>query len=169
MHTVIRIIVPARTKQEALDAARTEFENICGEGKPFDYFTMFDEEGSAVSGRGRYGSIPSALKASTKAGKKMIADGMESTRLEFIDRMAKIRAGLARFTDDELFSGESTRVPKDIDLYLFRHNCYSAGQYSGPNLWLYDRHGSGIQTPRDLASALDSIDPLWVVPADVHF
>jgi len=41
MHTVIRTIVIAKTKKGALEAARCTFEDLCGEGKSFDYVTYF--------------------------------------------------------------------------------------------------------------------------------
>ena len=113
MHTVIRVIVKAKTKDDALGEARCAFEDLCGEGKSFDYFTMFDEDEPTVSGKARYGSIPAALKVSTKAGAKMVREGMEITRREFNEKLAKIREGLAKYTADELFEGESKRFPKD--------------------------------------------------------
>ena len=103
----------------------------------------------------------------------MVREGMEITRREFNEKLAKIREGLAKYTADELFEGESKRFPKDTDLFLFRHNCYGAGQYSGPDIWLYDRFGGGIQSQRMLDSTLDEKlndgEQFWVVPADVHF
>ena len=48
MHMIIRAVVLAANPNEVLELARSAFESICGDDKPFDYFTMFDEEGSVA-------------------------------------------------------------------------------------------------------------------------
>ena len=172
MHMIIQVILPASNKEEALDMAKPVFDGITGEGKPFDYYQTFDEPGTVVSGKGRYGAVPAVLKVSTKAGMKMVNQGFAATRGEFLHNIARIRKSLIKYTDEQLF-GEGEITNTDLDLTLARHNMYNAGKYDGSSVWQYDQWGSGIRTPRELKSAMNvelkKGESLYVVPADVHF
>jgi hypothetical protein len=177
MHMVIRAVVLAANPNEALEKARTVFEGITGEDKPFDYFTMFDEDGSEVSGKGRYGDVKPVLRIATKAGKAMLDEGMEATKRDFVDALANIKAGLARYTPEELFEefSQQPNTDKDLSLSIFKHYCYQAGRYNGGSIWLYDSGGSGIRSQRDLDRLLDNYgtpipagEEFYIVPADVH-
>lgn len=174
MHMVIRIIVPANSKESALDKAKSILEDMSGEGKDFDYYQTFDTEGTPCSGKGRYGAVPAVLKVKTKAGLAMVADGLDATKREFMDNLARIRAGLQKHTDEEIFNESNASGEPDTDLFLVRHAMYNAGKYGGSSCWLYDQYGSGIRHQKDLDRALETKgiatdEELYVVPADVHF
>ena len=177
MHMVIQAIVVATSKDAALNKARTVFEGLTGDGNPFDYYTMFDEEGSVVSGKGRYGNIPPVLKVNTKAGKAMIAWGFKATKDEFLKHMKRIRAGVTAWTDEAIMEElDIPGIPIEDTPYLVRHSMNCAGRYEGPSIWQYDQDGSGIRTQHTLDKVLDNYgDPLkkgealYVVPADVHY
>lgn len=171
---IIQVILPASNKKEALDMAKPVFDGIAGEGKPFDYYQTFDEPGTQVSGKGRYGAVPAVLMVKSKAGKKMVTDGFNATKRYFMENLARVRKALVCYTDEQLFGeGGQITTSADIDLTLARHNMYNAGKYDGSSVFQYDQWGSGIRTPRELKNAMDvKLKPgekLYVVPADVHF
>ena len=174
MHMVIRVIVPADTKKEALSEAETIFEGLCGDGKDFDYYEMFNTPGTTVSGKGRYGHIPAALEVSSPGGQKMVEEGMQAMERDFERNLERMRACINRYTPKELFEGRQEGVQQvDLELDMFRHSCFKAGEYSGSSVWLYDYQGSSIRNRHDLENALrytsEGGKKLWVVPADVHF
>jgi hypothetical protein len=177
MHMIIQVITPASSKEEALDSAKCVFDGITGEGKPFDYYTTFDEEGSAVSGKGRYGNVPAVLKVKTKAGKAMVAEGFAATKEEFLSHMTRVREALKKYSDEEIFEEKTTRsIPKEESTFLFlvRHEMYNVGKYDGSSVWQYDQNGSGIRSRKDLDGALDpnNLKPgedYNVLPAAVQF
>jgi hypothetical protein len=175
MHMVIRAIVYADDEEEALERAREIFERLTENSRPFDYFKMFDEPGSSVSGRGRWGELPACVEASSKEGKKLIKEGMKYTRDEFMRDVKIVRKALKDRTDLQLFN---SRYDKEMVRYRF----YCLGQDKGASVWLYDNDGEGIQEGSHLRDVLSKWKTLhkgkenpylfkrvWVVPADVHF
>lgn len=170
MHTVIYAIVPATDKKEALGEAKTVFERLTENQNPFDYYSMFNTEGSQVSGKGRWGNIPAALSCDTPAGKKMVEKAWKFQHDSFIESIQKIRKILDNFNDEEIFSGEMFKTAADIGETptMFRYRCHCLGQYEGSDIWLYDSEGSGITDKSYLDTILKEKN-MWIVPADVHF
>lgn len=171
MHMVIRAIVYAHNEKEALDKARGIFENLCGQrGQLFDYFVLFDED-SPMSGKNRWGNLPAVARANSPEGKKLIDDGMQYTRDEFMRNMAQIREALLVLSDEELFTGElgpSAIAARAFDNankgreFLFtydpgmvRHFMGKVGEYLGPSVYLYGDDGDGIRTPEHLGNVLN--------------
>ena len=166
MHMVIRAIVHALTDKAALSEAQEVFEELCNSGI-FDYYTTFETAESKVSG----GNLPAVVRADSKAGRKLIEEGMNSTKSDFLRRIEVIKNAVNDFSAEELFEME------DDDFYSFsikkyggglRYNAYNIGRYRGHPIWLYDSDGEGIHTPGHLKRALKDKD-IWVVLADVHF
>ncbi len=196
MHQIIRAIVYAKNKEEALEKAKEIFENLCGEnGQPFDYFTTFDEEGSSVSGRGRWGTITPVTLATSKQGKKLIDDGMKYTKNKFMESIEKVRDTIKEFTNQELFEEEiqdtKTKVVQRLSgdkggygLSMFRYFCGCVGEYRGSNIYLYDNDGEGIRKENHLKDVLSKWRGIYedagkknpnkdlkifLIPADVHY
>ena len=177
MHMIIRALVYAKNRKEALEAGRAIFERLTQVGGVFDYFVTFDEEGSVVSGKGRWGNLPAASLVTSKMGQKLIGDGMKWTKGGFVRSLQTLRKVLGEKTDEEIFEDER-------DDSLFRYHCHCAGQYLGSEIYLYDNDGSGIRKPKHLEDVLNKWECLhgkegeknpykdlgiYVVPADVHF
>lgn len=178
-HQIISAIVKAENETEALEKGKEIFENLCGEGNPFDYYTTFEGEGTVVSGKGRFGDVPAVMNVDSEEGKKWIDKFMGITKKEFNDNLQKIRKVLEHYSDDDIFEGEvqsdTSKVveklckTKDIDLYSARYFMYCCGRYSGYNIWLYNDEGEGIRNKRDLGYMVDGNDKnKYIIPADVH-
>lgn len=187
---VIRVLVFAEDEEEALDEAKGVYENLCGEDCPFDYYTTFDEDGYGVSGKDRWGEMPPAVKVCGDLGSpkcdqcserfkcyttqmnEMIEEAMQKTKQEFLEHLGYIKKYLTTHNDDQLFEEDD-----------FKYHCHSAGQYQGPNVWLYDQDGEGIRDHEHLRNVLskwacnnegepspDYKDKnVYIVPADVHY
>lgn len=170
MHMVIRAVVPATTSQEALECARGVFDGLVENGHPFDYYTMFNEDGTSVSGQGRYGELPAVSDITSTEGKELLENGMEANKREFLDHLAKLRKMLVH-TDSELFECDDTLGSLDGPAW-FRYTAHHIGQYVGSSIWLYDQYGSGIRNPKELEEVLHQAEHeqkrVWIVPADVH-
>lgn len=177
MHMIIRAVVYAASYKEALEKGKVIFKRLTEEGAPFDYFVTFDEEGSVVSGKGRWGNLPAVSLVTSRMGQKLIRNGMKWTKESFIRSLQTLRKVLGEKTDEEIFEDE-------LDDAMFRYRCYNAGQYEGSEIYLYDNDGSGIRTPKHLEDTLNKWQCLYeeqgkkspykdlgvyVVPADVHF
>jgi len=185
MHQIIRVLVFANDKEEALSNAGEVLDNLCENNRVFDYYSLFtDEDSTEVSGKGRWGDLPEAVLASSKEGKKLIEDGINYTKKEFIDNLKKIKRMIKKFSMEDLFNERSNKSTKNdkFDLSMFKHWLYLAGMYQGTAIWLYDQNGDGIKDAGYLKNVLDKwecnydkneknpdIDKdVWVVPADVH-
>ena len=168
MHMVIRAIVYAKDKEEALENAEHIFGKLVGTSRPFDYYTMFrdGDDKYGVSGRSRWKDIPAVAKATSKEGTSLIENGMKYTVDAFNGALDQIK-GYIR--DD------------DTENSMFRYYCYVIGQYEGPDVFLYDQDGEGIRDRKHLENVLNkwagaSISSskeyeklkIFVVPADVH-
>jgi len=176
MHMIIRNIVYAKNKVEALQKAKENMDYMVGDSgnEPFDYYVTFNHEGTPVSGKGRWGrGIPSVIKVDTSVGKKLIKEGWDWTKSTFRKNIDKVTT-LIKDTDNVMDLMEDS---------TFR--CYSnwIGQYSGSEVWLYDGDGSGITNKTHLKNVLKKWsclyedegkpnpyinDNIYVVPADVH-
>ncbi|QIB75316.1 hypothetical protein G3I44_14085 [Halogeometricum borinquense] len=173
MHMIIRALVPAGSREEALSNAQTVFEKLVQSGD-FDYYVTFDhEEGEhTVAGRDRWGDVPAAVRADTDEGRELIEEGWDATASNFEKNMKAVRWGIENLTDEQVReeSLDGVEVPDDLDFApgFVRHYMFRAGSYSGPDVYLYSEYGEGIRRRNHLDNVLEG-NQLWVVPADVHF
>jgi hypothetical protein len=135
MHYNVGILVYAYNEIEARSIGLETFEQKqVGDGSGnFDYCTATQ-----------------VLKADTPEWKKEIKERVEWTRDNFLEALKNIRKCLARFTDKKLY--EQDYPPKGLP--DFRYNCYKAGKFSGPGVYLYDQDGEGIRDPEHLQDVL---------------
>jgi hypothetical protein len=144
MHFTIAAIVYAKDEKAAAKQAEKVFGYLsCKEcGRPFDYWTI---EGNPVL-------------AGSKEGQKAIEECMKWTKAEFMMNLGRLRAALAKQTDEQVYS-------------------------KGPDIYLYDNDAEGIREPGHLKNALekwpsldgketrerlDKAGDVWVVTADAH-
>ena len=164
MHQIIHAIVDAQTEDDALAVARgSVFDRLvgatvesCGE---FDYYVTFDEEGTGVAGKARWGDLPIAARLNSDDGCELLARGWSATKQEFERNLAEVREALTSHSDSEIMNDED----------FVRHHCRNLGAYAGPPVHLYDRAGSGIRTFEDFVWAYEDLEEPWIVPADVHY
>lgn len=103
MHMVIRALVFAKEKDEALEKAKKIFSSLCGEdGQPFDYYSTFDDSYAV----GRWGKLPICVKATSKTGKKFIKEGIQSTIKEFNRNFQILKQAIEKYSQEELFKDE---------------------------------------------------------------
>lgn len=187
MHQIIRIITYAYSEEEALERAKSVLDdNLVGEEYGmFDYGEFFDNDGSEVSGKGRWGDMPSVVLADSKDGKKFIDEGMKATKDSFIESVKGIRRIIDKYSDEELFEEKrmsikgkildelDTERNNNLGLGYFRYYCRNSGASRGSNIFLYDDDGEGIDTTSHLKKVLNKWGKedkrkVYVVPVDVH-
>ncbi|WP_115864215.1 hypothetical protein [Halorussus litoreus] len=163
MHMVIYTLVEASTQDDALASGKTVFDRLVGAvphaGAVFDYYVTFDEAGTSVAGKARWGELPVAATVVSDEGEELLERGWEATKEEFQRNLDRVREALDERSDEEIMRDED----------LARHAFHQVGAYDGPSVFLYDEHGSGIRHRGQLDRILDESDDLWIVPADVHF
>ena len=171
MHMIIRNIVYATSKREALDKAESNMYHMIGDdgNAPFDYYTTFNTGASSYWGD-KYKPVS---KLTSKEGRKLVCDGWKST-LEEIRRHVK--------AVKKHFIGKS---PVDfLASNNLHHHLSQLGEYRGSSCWLYDDDGEGIKKRSHLNDTLNKWkciyedkgeenpnkdDSIFVVPADIHF
>ncbi len=193
MHQVIKIIVYSDSEAEALSKAKGILnDNLVGEeGQSFDYGTFFDEDDAVMSGKARFGTLPAVVLADSKEGKKLIEDGMKSTKDGFMKNLQKVKEAIKEYTDEELFEEELLDTKKKIlvelngeqkrphEIGFFKHYCDSLSCYKNSNIYLYDNDGEAIDKTSHLKNVLnkwagndwakkDNLK-VYVVPVDVHY
>jgi hypothetical protein len=114
---------------------------------------------------------------------------MESTRSALYDNLARLRDGLSRLSDEDIWMMAPnppglTEPPLYLGVDMLCHFMREAGQYKGHGIFVYNNDGEGIRDPKHLHRALtkwtclyeDRGKPnpyagmdVWVVPSDVHF
>jgi hypothetical protein len=193
MHKVIRIIVFAKTSEEALTKAKELFEKELVP-RPFDYGAFFDDNESTMSGKARWGSLPAVARADSNEGKQLIQDGIDATKRDFQDNITCIREVLSLYSDEEIWHQEildknkkmlevieeDDKRNKLFNLRMFKHFCFKLGDYYDG--WLYGNDGELINDEEHLKNVLDKWktlyeakkkDPykgldVWVIPVDIH-
>jgi hypothetical protein len=164
MHQIIHAIVDAQSRDDTLGVARgSVFDRLVGatidSSATFDYYVTFDEEGTHIAGKGRWGELPIAARLDADEGCELLKRGRNSTKVEFERNLTKVRDALASLSDEEIMN----------DNDLIRHRCRRLGVHSGPSVYLYDSSGHGIRTFEDFVWAYEDLDKPWIVPADVHY
>ena len=112
MHVLIRVLVYAKSPEEALGKARGILDKMVKSNR-FSYYVTFDEDEPSF-GKNRWGPLPVAVRADSPEGKKLIDEGMELTWTTFKTFMGKTRRYLEIYSDEELFEGK----PKKMKRYL---------------------------------------------------
>ena len=165
MHMIIRNIVYANSKKEALSVAKENFKNLCKGQRIFDYYDMFDDGGSAYWGD----RCPEISLLNKPEGRKMIVDGWKATLRDMREHLREIK---------KLTEGKKvTEVMRDIRKDWLQYRYHSVGEYYGSSVWLYDHDAEGIKDRRHLDNALNKWNnnteykgmKVYVVPADVHY
>lgn len=166
MHMVIRAVVFATGRMEALAVAKKVF-NYLVEERAFDRYTTFETDGTQMSGAGRWGKMRYAARVSSPEGKKMLNEGFRNTKKAFAKNITRIRKHINKPIPD-LLEGKADD--------MFKHYLYLAGQYKGDSIWLYDHDGEGIRDTTHLNNVLKRWNSpvyadkeVWIVPADVHY
>ena len=187
MHMVIRAIVYAKTKAEALEKAKATLDQLSGDnGQPFDYYRTFDGPGTRVSGRGRYGNLTACELVTSPNGQALVEEGMQATCEEFQKNLTIIRAAVAGASDEQIREEQLPEIPEILPELrsMIRYYFNKVGEYQGSSIWLYSEEGEGIRSRAQLGDVLSMFrvlyddqgkrnphaeDLVWVVPADVHF
>lgn len=182
MHSLIRMIVYADTKEQALEIAKENGLKLC-ERNYFDSYSCFDND-FAIS---RWGKMIPVVKADSKIGKKLIKEGMKYTKNKLMEHLKFIRELLNKYSDEEIIEQEVTDVRKKIlaglsdegmkkeqsELLMVTYNFNCFGQYSGGGIFVYDADAEGIRTQAELRKVLECYNRskkiVWVVPMDTHF
>ena len=175
MHKVIRIIVYANSKEEALERAKETLEQyLVGEEKPFDYYTTFDipKKSAPMSGRARWGNLPPAVKLMSKKGIELLDKAWEWTVEEFKEHLEElIKIGKECNWD----------FRKLMEDNWFKYHALCLGEEKGWGVWVFDEDGNGIKSLEHLKnviekwkSVLGEENPykdkeVWIVPVDVHY
>ena len=163
MHIVIYTLVEASTRDDAVATGKAVFDRLVGAnphaGAVFDYFVTFDQEGTTVAGKARWGDLPVAARVNSDEGQDLLERGWEATKKEFERNLDRVKEALDELSDEEIMRDED----------LARHAFHQVGAYDGPSIFLYDEHGCGIRHRSQLDRIVGESDDLWVVPADVHF
>ena len=178
MHMMIRALVYADKKEDAVQQAHSVFEMLTDGQYPFDYYQLFDDSDDWGSAKNRWDESPIAVKHSTKKGKELVSEGWKATLDNMRECFDKSKEYLNKCKDVNAFL--KNRSGADMSRYYLRQ----LGAYNGSAIWLYDNDGSGISDKGHLKDALnkweclykdketknpyDDLD-VWVVPADVHF
>lgn len=193
MHKIVRLIVYAKTKEEALNNAKKLLDERLVP-RPYDYGTFFDEEDSVMSGKARWGNLVPVAKADSPEGADLIKDGIEFTKDEFTGNLDRVREMINKYSNEELWKqevldpnkkmlevieNENERKGVSFNLHMFRYFCHCIGTYEDG--WLYDHQGELIHDDDHLKHTLEKWQncegvktdeykdlEVYVVPVDVH-
>lgn len=174
MHMVIRILTYASSAEEAVRNAVNILDNqLCSSSGLFDWYTTFDDETATTSGKARWGELPPAVKADSELGMKLIREGIMWTWDSFLESLRHVKNWIENADITTLFEdrGEHRdKYPFDDYGLGFRYACYCLGQYSGPEIWIYDNDGEGIRDTKHLLNVLNKWQCIYddLSDADAH-
>jgi hypothetical protein len=160
---VIYTLVEASTRDDAVATGKAVFDRLVGAdphgGAVFDYFATFDQEGTTMAGKARWGGLPVAARVDSNEGQELLERGWDATKSEFQRNLNRVQEALDELSDDEIMRDEN----------LARHAFHQVGAYDGPSIFLYNEYANGIRHREQLDRVLEESEDLWIVPADVHF
>ena len=205
MHQLIRVIVPGTNQQDAVSRAHSALDSLVGirfDSIPvFDYYRTFEEpdarfkqyvanvindiDSDSIDDE----SVAAAYQIASDDGQALLTDAQENQSEEFRKIFAKLQAKL----DDGLTVDDVMNDVKGARFDLQR-----LAEYTGPSIYLYDEHGSGLWSPNEVSDHVDRLQDssltsngdavvgadkpetdsndggrqasqAWLVPADVHY
>ena len=98
MHMIIRNIVYANSKGEALGKAKNNMDYLCEGQYPFDYYDTFDEGGTSYWGD----RLQPVSHITTIEGRKLVVDGWKNTLTDMRWHLQEIRRLTEYKTDLEI-------------------------------------------------------------------
>ncbi len=153
MHVTIYAVVPGETREEALEIAETVFGGL-QERRAFDYYVICP---------------PTDVHWITDiTGWETLEAAMSAQDREFLRYLDKVKRILNTHTAEDILNSSSSC--RDLDLQLFRHNCFNLGKYEGYPLIVYSEGGDAVRNCRELQELMaKEKQVLWLVSADTHF
>ena len=142
MHSKYYIIVYENNEKEALVKAINILNRLTHESNSFDYFH----------------DIQQPVNVNSEEGKKLIEKGMNATEKEFYNAITKVRNTIENYTDKEIFN-EQDQDGNCLD--LVRYYFGIVGMYKGPEIYMYDNDGEGIDNQNHLKSVLNKYASLY--------
>ena len=98
MHMVIYALVETSTHDDALATGKSVFDRLVGAnphaGAVFDYYVTFDEEDTSVTGKARWGDLPTAASVDSDDGQDLLERGWEATKGEFERNLERVKEAL---------------------------------------------------------------------------
>lgn len=166
MHMLIRGLVYADDRDEALARAKSGVFDRLVADDVFDYYVTADMDGRGVSGTDRWGDYPAAVRADSDEGQKLVENGWAYTVDEYDRALDQVEEFLEEYDRSALWEDEATHMQ-------YSYPFHKIGQFHGSATFLYDQHGQGIRSrghlDRVLANEHDYEGDLYVAPADVHY
>lgn len=176
MHALISFVVYANTEEEALYKVKSRLNEMCGESfEPFDYYTLFDNPGSEVTGKGRWGNYPATAQVEEIEGeeefdeimekdKEKLMDGwviikelVEAMKNELFRSLNEVREHLKYYDNEDFWKGgcvDEEVGEGGLDTDMVRFYCHQIGEYYGSRIFLYSGEGEGLRTKYDLLNVL---------------
>lgn len=163
MQMIIYALVEASTRYEAISNGKTVFDRLVGaypeSSAVFDYYVSFTQEDAGGNGATRWEDLPAAAPVDSDEGQALLDRGWNATREEFQRNLDRVKEALAELDDEAIMRDER----------LSRHAFHQVGAYSGPSIFLYDEHATGIRHREQLDRVLERGGERWIVPAEVQF
>lgn len=147
------------------------FSDLVGDSsrKPFDGSDTWSENSDPLL-RPRLVDSPE--------GQAYIQEALADTRKEFREMMGKIRAALAKLSDDDFLDWPAANNP-DFPAAHVRFLMTRVGDWRGPEVHLYSHEADGLFNQASVDEAINAAksyckynggeNQAWVVPARVHF
>jgi len=102
MHMVIYTLIEASTRDDAVATGKTVFDRLVGAdphaGAVFDYFVTFDQEGTTVAGKARWGDLPVAARVDSDEGQELLGRGWDATKSEFQRNLNRVQEALSELS-----------------------------------------------------------------------
>ena len=102
MHIVIYTLVEASTRDDAVATGKAVFDRLVGAdphgGAVFDYFVTFDQEGTTVAGKARWGDLPVAARVDSDKGQELLERGWDATKSEFQRNLNRVQEALSELS-----------------------------------------------------------------------
>jgi len=156
MHHLIRFVVKADDEEDAMSKARDMLDQFTQyHTNSIDYGTFFDEEGSSVSGKGRWGDRKHIHKLFSAGGAELLLHGLQVDYKEMKEAIVEVRKSLEK-SDQEIYEDGMARYyfRKVHEKQWVAHD----GEFADVGLINYI-----LTEIKDL-----NFDEWWIIPCDVH-
>lgn len=154
MHYMIGLLVEGKNKIEALESAENLAFSLIERGE-------FDWHNDKAGSRWKECFIPYRL--TSVKGQKLLTDGMQYTKNNFMDAMKAVRYIVANYTDEQIYNEEFDRNKKS-PVYESRYQFHVA---SGMSMtYIYDQDGDRVESDKTLGYVTQA--KMWIVCVDFH-
>lgn len=172
-HYLIGVVCAADDESAARGVAQEALDRITGDSSFFDYGHLLDDPECTAPNwpldEEEKEKVPAVADVKSPVGARVLALLTGWQKEAFMDDLKKLRAGLIRYSDEDLWKGSDAGSVDASPMWVrYRAGKVSDSSDADPHVRLYDGGGDAIRGGMGIETACKEGDNVYIVSLAVH-